>query len=48
MSALEALKRRNEQNEITELGVDQEEDLDVNSLEENDGKQHPRGEPLHW
>ncbi|KAI4689220.1 uncharacterized protein J4E88_002570 [Alternaria novae-zelandiae] len=47
-SALEALKRRNEQNEITELGVDQEEDLDVNSLEENDGKQHPRGEPLHW
>ncbi|KAI4609152.1 hypothetical protein J4E83_008793 [Alternaria metachromatica] len=48
MSALEALKRRDEQNEMTEPDVDQEEGLDVDSLEENDGKQHPRDEPLQW
>ena len=48
MSALEALKRRNKQDEITELGADEEEGLDVDPLEENNDKQHPRGEPLHW
>ncbi|KAI4649797.1 uncharacterized protein J4E79_009642 [Alternaria viburni] len=40
--ALEGLKRRNEQDEITEPDVNEEEGLDVDSLEENDGKQHPR------
>jgi len=48
MSAIEALKRRNEQDEITEQDVDQEKGLDADSLEGNDDKQHPRGEPLHW
>jgi len=48
MSAIEALRRRNEQDEMTEPGVHQEGGLDVYSLEENDDKQHPRGEPLHW
>ena len=48
MSALAALKRCNEQAEITGPDVDQEESLDMNSLEDNDGKQYLRGEPLHW
>ncbi|KAI4610984.1 hypothetical protein J4E80_008015 [Alternaria sp. BMP 0032] len=46
MSAMEALKRRNKQDETTEQDVDQEEGLDADSLEENDGKQHSRGEPM--
>ena len=48
MSALEVLKRRNEQDEITEPDVDQEEGLDMDSLELNDDEQHPRRELLHW
>ncbi|KAI4911256.1 uncharacterized protein J4E92_010312 [Alternaria infectoria] len=48
MSAIEALKRRNEQDKLTEPDIDQEEGLDMDSLKENDGKQHRRGDPLHW
>jgi len=48
MSAIEALKRRNEQDKLTEPDIDQKEGLDMDSLKENDGKQHRRGEPLHW
>ncbi|KAI4958077.1 hypothetical protein J4E86_003672 [Alternaria arbusti] len=48
MSAIEALKRRNEQDEIIEPDVDQEEGLNMDSLEENNDKQHPPDESLHW
>ncbi|KAI4693626.1 uncharacterized protein J4E84_002200 [Alternaria hordeiaustralica] len=48
MSALEALERRNKQDEITEQDVDEEEGPDVDSLKENGDRQHLRGEPLHW
>jgi len=48
MSALEALKRRNEQDEMIEPDVDQEEGLNMDSLEENNDKQHPPDESLHW
>ena len=48
ISAIAVLKTRNEQDETTAQDVDQEERLDADSLEENDDKQHPRGEPMHW